>query len=69
MTRSTPRRRRRFVPDVSSIEQRLLLSVAVTCIGQDGHDLVGPDASQGPDGIKIFTCKSPVSRRPSPRSP
>ena len=24
----------------------------MTCIGQDGHDIVGPDASQGPDGIQ-----------------
>jgi len=24
----------------------------VTCLGQDGQDLVGPDASQGPDGIQ-----------------
>ncbi len=24
----------------------------VTCLGQDGHDLVGPDASQGSDGIQ-----------------
>ena len=30
---------------------RLLAAVA-TCLGQDGVDLVGPDASQGPDGIQ-----------------
>jgi hypothetical protein len=48
----TPGRRRRFVPRVTSLETRQLLSAAVICIGQDGHDLVGPDASQGPDGIQ-----------------
>ena len=29
-----------------------MLTATVTCLGQDGHDLVGPDASQGPDGIQ-----------------
>ena len=28
------------------------MTAVVTCLGQDGHDLVGPDASQGPDGIQ-----------------
>jgi hypothetical protein len=28
------------------------LTAVVTCLGQDGQDLVGPDASQGPDGIQ-----------------
>ena len=51
MKRSTPSASR-FVPEVTPIELRLLLAVAVTCIGQDGHDLVGPDASQGSDGIQ-----------------
>ncbi len=29
-----------------------MLSAVVTCVGQDGEDLVGPDASQGPDGVQ-----------------
>jgi hypothetical protein len=29
-----------------------LLTDLATCLGQDGHDLVGPDAAQGPDGIQ-----------------
>jgi hypothetical protein len=29
-----------------------MLSALVTCLGQDGHDLVGPDAAQGPDRIQ-----------------
>ena len=33
------------------LEARSLLAV-VTSLGQDGHDVVGPDASQGPDGIQ-----------------
>ncbi len=49
---STPGRRRRVVLEVTSLETRRLLSAAVTCLGQDGQDLVGPDASQGPDGIQ-----------------
>ncbi len=28
------------------------MTAAVTCLGQDGVDLVGPNASQGPDGIQ-----------------
>jgi hypothetical protein len=49
---STPGHRRRFVPQFTLLETRRLLSADVTCIGQDGQDLVGPDASQGPDGIQ-----------------
>ena len=49
---STPGRRRRVVPQFTFLETRRLLSADVTCIGQDGQDLVGPDASQGPDGIQ-----------------
>jgi hypothetical protein len=48
----TPGRRRLFVPQVTSLEIRQLLTANVTCIGQDGQDLVGPNASQGPDGIQ-----------------
>jgi len=52
MTFSAPGRRRRFFPELTSLEPRSLLTAVVTCLGQDGHDLVGPDASQGPDGIQ-----------------
>ena len=45
-------RRYRFLPEALALEGRRLLTATVTCIGQDGHDLVGPDASQGPDGIQ-----------------
>ena len=51
MPRSTPGRKRRFHPTIVSLELRSLLA-SVTCLGQDGVDLVGPDASQGPDGIQ-----------------
>ncbi len=34
------------------LEGRFLLTAQVVCLGQDGHDLVGPDASQGSDGIQ-----------------
>jgi len=37
---------------MTRLESRRLLTAVVTCLGQDGHDLVGPDASQGPDGIQ-----------------
>ncbi|MGO9596466.1 MAG: hypothetical protein ACLP7Q_00415 [Isosphaeraceae bacterium] len=47
-----PRKRRRLVPIVTGLESRRLLSFSVTSLGQDGLDLVGPDASQGPDGIQ-----------------
>jgi hypothetical protein len=51
--KSTPRRRRRrLIPEVHSLESRRLLTAVVTCLGQDGEDIVGPDASQGPDGIQ-----------------
>lgn len=52
MTFHPRRRRRRLIPEVRSLESRRLLSAVVTCLGQDGHDIVGPDASQGPDGIQ-----------------
>ncbi len=52
MTFSAPGRRRRFFPQITHLEARSLLAAVVTCLGQDGHDLVGPDASQGPDGIQ-----------------
>jgi hypothetical protein len=51
MPRSTPGRKRRFSPEITFLELRSLLT-SVTCLGQDGVDLVGPDASQGPDGIQ-----------------
>ena len=51
--KSTPRRRtRRLIPDVRRLESRRLLAASVTSLGQDGHDIVGPDASQGSDGIQ-----------------
>jgi hypothetical protein len=45
-------RRRRFLPQINPLENRLTLSATVTSVGQDGHDLVGPDASPGSDGIQ-----------------
>jgi hypothetical protein len=45
-------RRHRFLPQFAELEIRLTLSATVISLGQDGHDLVGPDASQGPDGIQ-----------------
>ncbi|MGO9466596.1 MAG: hypothetical protein ACLQVF_20840 [Isosphaeraceae bacterium] len=45
-------RRRRFLPQITQLENRLTLSATVTSLGQDGHDLVGPDASPGSDGIQ-----------------
>ena len=51
--KSTPnRRRRRLIPEVRLLESRRLLTAVVTSLGQDGHDIVGPDASPGPDGIQ-----------------
>src|SRR5579871_3500160 len=52
MKHSDPRRRRRLDLGLPLLEARCLLSAVVTCLGQDGQDLVGPDASQGPDGIQ-----------------
>jgi len=52
MTSSAPGLRRRFRPEIICLESRRLLTVTMTCLGQDGQDLVGPDASQGPDGIQ-----------------
>src|SRR5262249_25900640 len=52
MISPTPRRGRRFRPRITLLESRRLLSVTATCVGQDGYDLVGPDASQGGDGIQ-----------------
>ena len=51
MARSTPGVRRRFHPAITCLESRTLLA-SVTSLGQDGVDLVGPDASQGSDGIE-----------------
>ena len=50
ITRS-PRRRRRLAPRFTPLEPRRLLSFLVSSDGQDGSDFVGPDASQGNDGI------------------
>ena len=64
-------KRRRRVPVVTGLESRQLLSFSVTSLGQDGHDLVGPDASQGPDGIQdldlqlsglLVSSSNPVDR-------
>ena len=52
MAFSAPGRRRRYFPQITHLEARSLLAAVVTCLGQDGHDLVGPDASQGSDGIQ-----------------
>lgn len=46
------RRRHRLIPGVRPLESRQLLTAVVTSLGQDGHDLVGPDASPGSDGIQ-----------------
>lgn len=46
------RRRRRLIPEVRPLEPRLLLTARVTCLGQVGVDLVGPNAAQGSDGIQ-----------------
>lgn len=45
-------RGRRLRPLLQPLEGRCLLTAQVVCLGQDGHDLVGPDASQGTDGIQ-----------------
>jgi len=45
-------RRRQYLPQINELENRIALSATVTSLGQDGHDLVGPDASQGSDGIQ-----------------
>src|SRR5438132_2026554 len=52
MKRSHPRRRRRLVPSVTPLEARRLLAAVAPSLAQDGQDLVGPDASPGPDGIE-----------------
>src|SRR5262249_13519554 len=46
------RRRRKRVLEIGVLESRRLLTAVVTSLGQDGTDLVGPNASQGPDGIQ-----------------
>ncbi len=51
MAQVTPGVRRRFLPLITCLESRRLLA-QVTSLGQDGVDLVGPNASQGPDGIQ-----------------
>ena len=68
------RRRRRLIPEVRSLESRRLLTAVVTSLGQDGHDIVGPDASQGPDGIQdlhlqLTNLSGTVSSRSSVQAP
>ncbi len=46
-----PRYRRRLTPSVNLLESRRLLSFVVASDGQHGSDFVGPDTSQGSDGI------------------
>ena len=41
-----------MVPRLIELEARQLLTATVISLGQDGQDLVGPNASQGPDGIQ-----------------
>ncbi len=60
-------RHRRFLPQITQLEYRLTLSATVTSLGQDGHDLVGPNASPGSDGIQdlhlqLSGLAGPVSR-------
>lgn len=45
-------RRRRLVPCLAGLESRRLLSFTVTSAVQNGTDFVGPNASQGSDGIQ-----------------
>jgi hypothetical protein len=64
---TAPGRKRRFFPDITHLESRSLLAVVVTFAGQNGQDLVGPDASQGSDGIQdldlhLSNLPAPVSR-------
>jgi hypothetical protein len=66
MAFSAHRRGRRFSPEITLLERRVMLTALVTCLGQDGHDLVGPDAAQGCDGIqdlhlRLTTLSGPVS--------
>ncbi len=47
------RRRRCFRPGVGALESRCLLTgESAVWLGQDGHDLVGPSSTPGPDGIQ-----------------
>ena len=66
MAFSAPGRRRRFSPQFVDLEARRLLAAAATCIGQVGVDLVGSDASPGPDGIQDLELQlSGLSGTPS----
>ena len=54
-------------PGITSPRSPRLLTAVVTCLGQDGVDLVGPDASQGSDGIQdldlqLSNLSGPVSQ-------
>ena len=53
-----------FFPQFVPLENRRLLAAVVTCLGQDGVDLVGPDASQGPTAFKISTSTIGTERPP-----
>ena len=68
MAFSAPGRRRRFLPQFISLETRSLLTAVVTCLGQDGMDLVGPDASRALTGFRISICNYPDSARAVSRS-
>ena len=47
------RRRRCFRPGVGALESRCLLTgESAVWLGQDGHDLIGPSSTPGPDGIQ-----------------
>ena len=60
------RRRVWLTPEFGPLELRRLLTAVVTSLGQDGQDLVGSTASQGPDGIqdlhlRLSNLSGPVS--------
>jgi hypothetical protein len=49
MNRTDPRMRRALSPVLDILESRRLLTVTVVSDGQDGHDILGPDAGHGLD--------------------
>ena len=51
------RRRRCLVPFLTILESRRMLAFSVTGASQDGMDIVGPNASPGPDGIQDLDLK------------
>ena len=68
MKRSRVPRRRNYRPTLVQLESRRLLTVAVTWIGQDGVDLVGTDASVGPDGVQDIHVQLSQLTGGTPRS-